>query len=398
MLESIYVGMTGLLGYSRGLRVIANNTANLNTPGFKSSSLQFTDLFYTGANLSGGGTQQGPSQLGFGLNTAGTSLSFKQGELRQTGNELDLSVDGQGLFVLENEDGQTRYTRAGQFKFDPDGTLVNRIGGEKVMASGENGKFVPISIAGQGSHNGQPTTKLKFEGTLNAKPVDNASQSIEGITVIDSAGTRHALILRFSSITPEGANMSVKVELMDASTVLATGKLVFANGKPTAQTAQLALQYKPTGLPPQALTLDFGTGVSLLDGATTLKLNNQDGIPPGTLSGAAFDDTGTLRISYTNGQTVKGARLALARFDSPDAVVSLGGNQFDIADKAAWHFGSASEGAFGKVVSGRVEISNVDLSQEFSDLVIMQRGYQASSQVVSTANEMLQQLFSMKSK
>ena len=118
----------------------------------------------------------------------------------------------------------------------------------------------------------------------------------------------------------------------------------------------------------------------------------------GALSGTTFDANGNLTLSYSNGSTVKGASLALARFDSPDAVGSLGDNQFEQLDENAWHLGVAGEGAFGNVRSGRVEISNVDLSQEFSDLVIMQRGYQASSQIISTANDMLQELFSMKSK
>jgi len=149
MLESIYVGMTGLLGYSRGLRVIANNTANINTPGFKSSSIQFSDLFYTGGNLSGGNASRNQDQLGFGLNTTGTAISFKQGELRQTGNDLDLAVDGQGMFILKNADGQLSYTRAGQFKFDAAGELVSRVNGEKVMGLDSHGNFTAVSLAGQ---------------------------------------------------------------------------------------------------------------------------------------------------------------------------------------------------------------------------------------------------------
>src|SRR5438552_15258756 len=100
MLESIYVGMTGLLGYSKGLRVIANNTTNLNTPGFKSSQLQFSDLFYANGNLTSDAAGMNSGQIGYGLNTKGTSLNFAQGELRQTGNELDLAIDGQGRFTL----------------------------------------------------------------------------------------------------------------------------------------------------------------------------------------------------------------------------------------------------------------------------------------------------------
>ena len=102
MLDSIFIGMSGLMGYSRGLRVIANNTANLNTPGFKGSSLQFADMFYSDGSFSGNSTR---SQGGYGLNTYSTTLNFKAGDFRQTGNSLDLAVDGQGLFVLKNAAG-----------------------------------------------------------------------------------------------------------------------------------------------------------------------------------------------------------------------------------------------------------------------------------------------------
>src|SRR5690606_21548737 len=123
-------------------RVIANNTANLNTPGYKSSTLQFADLFY--ARSSGGGT----SQLGHGLDTTGTHLNFRPGDLRQTGNDFDLALDGNGMFTLRTADGQTRYTRAGQFDFDADGFLVHRGDGSKVVGRDASGGLVEISIAG----------------------------------------------------------------------------------------------------------------------------------------------------------------------------------------------------------------------------------------------------------
>ncbi|MET3513397.1 flagellar hook protein FlgE [Pseudacidovorax sp. 1753] len=392
MLDSIYVGMTGLLGYSRGLRVIANNTANLNTPGFKSSSLQFADLFYSRDGLGGGA---GKDQVGFGVNTAGTSMSFTQGELRQTGNDLDLAIDGQGLFVLQDEQGKTTYTRAGQFKFDTDGTLVSRINGEKVMAMDANGAFAPVSLTGKMINLGKPTSRVQFSGNLSNTVTE---QTAGGITVIDAGGTSHTLSLKFSVKSADASGTTMKVELMEGSTVVSTSEMVFVDGKPTATTAVVQASYTPSGQPAMALTLDFSSDVVLFAGQTSLKADSQDGVGPGAMSGAAFDATGTLVMTYSNGQTVKGPKLALARFDSPDAVGSVGDNQFEALNQNAWHVGVASEGAFGSVRSGRVEISNVDLSQEFSDLVIMQRGYQASSQVISTANDMLQELFSMKSR
>jgi flagellar hook protein FlgE len=396
MLESIYVGMTGLLGYSRGLRVIANNTANMNTPGFKSSSLQFADMFYTGGNLSGGNASQNYDQVGFGLNTTGTAMSFKQGELRQTGNDLDMAVEGQGLFVLQDAEGKTSYTRAGQFKFDDSGVLVSRANGEKVMGMDDSGNFVEISLAGQMLNQGKPTSRIKFSGNLSNTVTEQ--NAVGNVQVVDAGGVAHTLGVKFSITSATTSGTTVKVQLMDGTSVAASGEMVFIGGKPTPQTSLVSMTYEPAGQPPMALTLDFSTDAVLFAGSTTLKMDSQDGVGPGTLSGTAFDGDGVLRMSYSNGQTAKGARLALARFDSPDAVGALGNNQFEILNKNAWHFGTAGEDAFGTVRAGQIEISNVDLSQEFSDLVIMQRGYQASSQVISTANDMLQELFSMKSK
>jgi flagellar hook protein FlgE len=396
MLESIYVGMTGLLGYSRGLRVIANNTANINTPGFKSSSLQFADMFYTGGNLAGGNASQNRDQVGFGLNTTGTAMSFKQGELRQTGNSLDMAVDGQGLFVLQDAEGKITYTRAGQFKFDDNGVLVSRANGEKVMGMDSSGALVEISVAGQMLDQGRPTSRLKFSGNLSNTVTEQTA--VGTVQVVDAGGVVHTLSVKFVTTEATTSGTTMRVDLLDGTAVVGSGSMVFIGGKPTPQTSVVNMTYVPAGQPPMTLALDFSADVVLFAGSTTLKMDSQDGLGPGTLSGTAFDANGVLRLSYSNGQTVKGASLALARFDSPDAVAALGNNQFEMVNKNAWHYGKAGEGAFGSVRAGQIEISNVDLSQEFSDLVIMQRGYQASSQVISTANEMLQQLFSMKSK
>ena len=127
-------------------------------------------------------------------------------------------------------------------------------------------------------------------------------------------------------------------------------------------------------------------------------MKSQDGYGVGSLTHATFDATGTLQLAYSNGQTVHGPRLALGQFSSQDAIQPVGSNEFETTGGATWQIGVAGEQGLGNLHSGTVEISNVDLSQEFSDLVIMQRGYQASSQIVSTASDMLNQLFQMQSK
>lgn len=392
MLESIYVGMSGLMGYSHGLRVIANNTANLNTPGFKGASLQFADMFY--ANSDGSGSEAfGRDQLGYGLTTYSTSLNFKQGELRQTGNDLDLAVDGQGLFVLRNAEGELHYTRAGQFEFNAEGVLVNRADNSEVMSSDGTGNFTRIDLDTQRINAAKATTSIAFQGNLPSTTAN--AQTVSNIVVIDALGGEHTLSL---SLTRTDQKWAVKV--LDGTTTVGSGTLEFTDGKPTAATSKLKIEYTPTGQAAMPLEFDFSGEVrSFASGdISTLAVTRQDGYKLGALSSVTFDSTGTLVLAYTNQQSVKGQRIALARFDTPDAVEAVGDNQFQASDETAWHTGVADGLAFGTIRSGVIELSNVDLSQQFSDLVIMQRGYQASSQIVSTANEMLQELFSMKSK
>lgn len=395
MLDSIFIGMSGLMGYSRGLRVIANNTANLNTPGFKGSALQFADMFYSNGSYSGNASGFSRNQVGYGLNTYSTTLNFRPGELRQTGNALDLAVDGQGLFVLRNASGQTRYTRDGQFQFNDDGVLVNRSDGSTVMGLSTDGKLQEIGLAGLRTNAAAATSSISFSGNLSSTSTE---QLVSGITVIDAAGGSHELTLTFTNDSETAAG-SWKVSVMDGATVVGTGAVVFVDGKPVTANGKFSISYKPAGQAAQALEFDFtGDVTSFASGdLSTLTMAKQNGYAAGGLTDAGFDATGALSLTYSNGQSVKGPRIALARFDSLDAVASTGDNAFEAVDASAWHVGPPGD-AFGAVRSGSVEISNVDLSQEFSDLVIMQRGYQASSQIVSTANDMLQELFAMKSK
>ncbi|WP_332826893.1 flagellar hook protein FlgE [Ramlibacter sp.] len=391
MLDSINVGVTGLLGYQQGLRTIANNTANLNTPGYKSSTLQFTDLFYSSSSSGGRSTQ-----LGYGLDTAGTRLDFSQGDLRQTGNDFDLAVDGEGLFVLKDAQGQTSYTRAGQFGFDGDGVLVSRVDGSKVMGIDEAGGSVEISLDGLRVAAGKETSLVRLTGNLSSTSTE---ETVSPVKVFDALGQEHALSVKFTNTHSTSAG-SWKVEVFDGTTLVGTSQVVFVDGEPTLSSSKLAFSYTPAGGVAQPLTLDLSADVTSFASGnlSTLAMTSQDGYAPGTLSKVTFDATGTLVATYSNGQTVKGARLALGRFESLDAVEALGGGQFREAGGIPWTVGCAGEAGFGPLRAGMLEISNVDLSREFSSLVVMQRGYQASSQVISTANDMLQELFGMKNK
>jgi flagellar hook protein FlgE len=392
MLDSIHVGVSGLLGHQQGLRVIANNTANMNTPGYKSSTLAFSDLFYASSPGSGGNAVR----LGHGLQAAGTHLNFSQGELRQTGGEFDLALDGEGLFVLRDDQGQARYTRAGEFQFDSDGVFVNRSDGSKVLGVGAAGTIGEITLDGLRLSAGKATGTARFTGNLSSTATD---QTVGSVKVFDALGEEHALSLKFTNTNTTQVG-SWKVELLENGAAVANSEIVFVDGKPSADTSKLTMAYTPPGRTAQQVVLDFSADVTSFASGnlSTLAMTSQDGFAPGNLTKVSFDAAGTLVATYSNGQTAKGPRLALARFSTLDAVEDLGGKLFGEAGGVAWQQGLAGEAGFGSVRSGMLEMSNVDLSREFSDLVVMQRGYQAASQVISTANDMLQELFGMKHK
>jgi flagellar hook protein FlgE len=392
MLDSIHVGVTGLLGHQQGLRVIANNTANMNTPGYKGSTLAFTDLFSASTPGSGGGSVS----LGHGLGTAGTHLDFSQGELRQSGGEFDLALEGEGLFMLRDAQGQARYTRAGTFEFNADGVFVHRGDGSKVVGVDAGGHAGDITLDGLRLSPGKATETARLTGNLSST---EAEQTVAGVQIFDRLGQEHTLALKFTNTDATKAG-SWKVELLAGADVVGTSEIVFADGRPTAETSKLSFTYTPPGGTAQALLFDFSADVTSFASGTlsTLAVTSQDGYAPGQLTKVSFDAAGTLVASYGNGQTAKGMRLALGRFSTLDAVEDLGGSLFGEAGTAAWDHGVAGQAGFGDVRAGMLEMSNVDLSREFTELVVMQRGYQAASQVISTANDMLQELFGMKHK
>jgi flagellar hook protein FlgE len=265
-----------------------------------------------------------------------------------------------------------------------------------VLGVGAAGTTGEITLDGLRLSAGKATGTARFTGNLSSTATD---QTVGSVKVFDALGEEHALTLKFINTNTTKAG-SWKVELLEDGAAVANSEIVFVDGKPSAETGKLTMGYTPPGRAAQQLVLDFSADVTSFASGnlSTLAMTSQDGFAPGNLTKVSFDAAGTLVATYSNGQTAKGSRLALARFSTLDAVEDLGGKLFGEAGGIAWQQGVAGEAGFGSVRSGMLEMSNVDLSREFSDLVVMQRGYQAASQVISTANDMLQELFGMKHK
>ncbi len=392
MLDQISIGMSGLQSFSKGLKVISNNIANLNTPGFKSSDLPFANLFYQGgtANPWSGGT----GQLGTGVTTLSAFINFKPGDTRQTGNALDLSIDGEGFFVTRNpKDGTLTYSRAGQFEFDAEGMLVSRATGRQVMGYGADGSFVPISLSGMRVNPPKATTEVKFTGNLSSSVSDF---TVDAVKVIDAVGGVHLVKVVLKGKENEPGTWSVTV--VDGTSEFPAGELQFVDGTPAAGSSRLNFSYASSGVAAFDVALDFSGEVTSFAAGTlsTLALSKADGLEAGTLTQVTFDAEGNVTFQYSNGHKATGSQLALAAFESKSELDQLAAGEFSIADAERARTGRAGSQGLGKIVSNQIEVSNVDLSSEFSNLIVMQRGYQASSRVVSTANEMLEELFDMK--
>jgi flagellar hook protein FlgE len=388
-LSSINIGTSGLVGFSKQLETISNNVANLNTPGFKGATNQFSALFSGGGDAAGGNAS---ASSGAGLAMLPSTLDFAQGQINQTGNALDVAINGQGMFVLRDDTGNLLYTRDGRFNFDAKGVLVNTDGAH-VQALGSDGALHDISLDGVRTNPASASTTIKLTGTLSTA---DTSKVVSGITVTDAAGGSHTLSIEFKNNTATTAG-SWTATVKDGSLAIATGEIRFANGVLDPAHASIAFTYSPDGVAPLALTavLDAGS-TSAASGASTLAVSSVDGWGVGTMGTATFDAGGKLSISYSNGQKATPQTLALAKFASTSDLEQAAGTSFRSTRPEAAVLGVA-DGKNSTIAPDSLEGSNVDLSRQFSAIIVTQRGYQASSELISTANQMLDTLMHMRS-
>lgn len=401
MLESINIGIAGMHAFSTGLKTISNNVANMNTLGFKAKTGSFSDLVSPSSASQGtlrSGTYQ---QFGSGVNYANTVVNFKAGDLKTTTGDLDLALNGRGFLLLTNEQGEKVYVRTGQFELK-DGNVVQRDSGLKLQVKSDKGAIVTASTKGLETSPPKASTVVVFSGNLS---VDAAATEhvINNVNVIDSLGGTHVLSVTFSAATTTVGALNQKDVTVkdDKGNTLKTGKISFSlAGVVDAATAKLSVDVAAVGGTTSTLTLDYSgadvTGFS--SGSTsTLAAKPADGYAQGRLSSVAATAAGKLEITYTNGQKVSLGEIVVADFDNLQDLEELGAGQYRYAGGGTPSYGTSGQNGLGEVKAKSLEGSNVNLSDEFGDLILVQRGFQASSQIISTANEMLGHVFELRS-
>jgi flagellar hook protein FlgE len=393
MFGSIYVGLSGLSAYSRGLQQVSNNVANLNSSGFKGSTVSFSDLF--GAEDSGGLSHaNGGRASGNGVRIGKAKLDFHQGELRQTERDLDLAMDGTGFLVLMRGD-EVLYTRTGSFEVNKDGFIVLAGTEYRLATLDSSGQPVSLSIDSRRTSAPVKTTTVAFVDNLSSDIINPNDPNdvlpdltLSNVKVFGSGGEEHVWSVEFEKNTADDWTVTVK----EGATTIGTGSLKFINHKPDPATEKLAL-----GAPGFDVTLDFSKITSFAQGTvSSLKTSSVDGHKTGIITSIGVNEQGKLEISYSNEQKADLGAVAIADFRDPQALEQRSGGLFADPKHTQRELLGSLDDRVGRVLSKRLEASNVDLAKQFGDLILIQRGFQASSQIISVSNDMIQQLFGIR--
>lgn len=451
MMRSMFSGVSGLRAHQAKMDTIGNNIANVNTVGFKGNSVSFQEVF--SQTIKGAGSPQGgrggtnPQQIGLGVSVASMDTNHTKGSTQRTDNPTDLMIDGNGFFVVSNDESAQNkfYTRAGNFATDKLGYLVTP-GGFKVL--GTDGQ--PIRIDKTTTKTATATSSVEIGSNINFNDATDPATNIAYTTafdVYDSLGNVHSVTvnfgekLNFDDGTDKGSFRNIQISNPNITT--ATGSLnpisftpptenanaLYAKfdvngvfqGLHTIATADInALGYiqSSTQVATFGMTMTLpGTSdivVPLYDSTVIPNVNSfanlthyaatsdakgktTTGNSSGTIDSFSVSQTGEIVGTFTNGERQVLGTVMLADFDNATGLQKIGSNMFvDTPNSGAPKFGAPGTSSFGALAPGALEMSNVDLSQQFTEMITTQRGFQANSRVITTTDEMLQELVNLK--
>ncbi|MDY6932830.1 MAG: flagellar hook protein FlgE [Spirochaetota bacterium] len=456
MMRSLFSGVSGLKNHQTRMDVIGNNISNVNTYGFKSGRVTFQDMLsQTIAGAAKPEENKGgvnPKQVGLGMTMASIDKIFTQGSLQTTGNQTDLSITGDGFFILADGD-KKYYTRDGSFALDRDGTMVDPSNGLKVQGwmstSNEAGEKVvnpsgtveDIIVPIYGKVEAKETTYVKYKCNLDSKksilPPNSTGKmrASAGITtnidIYDKLGNNHRLTMNFwktgvnqwtasAAITgaygdvildvPAGANQPnqanptsrINLRFSPDGRVISVGDDSTPDGLNQGNLV-VNLNYRRSGDPTiRTINLDLGKagqieGITQFSSPSTTKAVEQNGYSLGYMEDYNIDNSGIITGVYSNGVKQMIGQVAMSVFTNPQGLIAKGENLFEVSNNSGLpNIGPAAEAGRGKIVAGSLEMSNVDLSDQFTDMIVTQRGFQANSRTITTSDQMLQELLNLK--
>lgn len=458
MMRSMYSAVSGLKNHQTRMDVIGNNIANVNTTGFKKSRVVFKDSLYQSlqgasrATGDRGGTN--PMAIGLGMTLSSVDQIHTPSTTTYTNKTTDLAIDGNGYFVVESA-GETFYSRAGNFDFDEWGNFVNTSNGYRVMGwmADKDGiidtvkECQAIDISALKSVPPNATTQMRFIGNLNSNigvnyslntdnpPVPIAleenGEPIGGEAVItskdvyDALGNKQTVYFRYFkaytdvdtdgelddikwfcdiSLDPEfGGTLAAydpaNPDGISGDTVRLSDDIIhfdpngYFDGTPNIN---LVINRDEYDTDPIDFTIDFSR-LTQWESKSTAWAEFQDGYTMGSLTSFTIGQDGTIQGVYDNGTTKNLARVALANFQNPSGLTQTGNSLFQVSNNSGDPLiGAPGDEGMGAVLPSSLEMSNVDLSEEFTDMIVTQRGFQANSRIITTSDEMLQELVNLK--
>jgi flagellar hook protein FlgE len=411
MIGSLFAGISGLSANSTAMTVIGDNIANVNTTAFKSNKSSFANIL----SQSLGGSATGG--IGRGVEFWGVSPSWSQGSIENTSNATDMAINGKGFFMVEDDSGSVFYTRAGEFSFNKDGYLVNPDGlyvqGYTVSSIAADGTITlgsieNINVPGESMTPPQATTASTLDINLDAGAAAGDTYSSTQ-TVYDSLGNAIPLTLTFikNAANDWTASVSVPTTIAAAADVgISITNLTFdpAGNLNNGTNPSITLTNLANGAGDIAINWDLFDSAGATNGdltqyaaASTTNFNTQDGYAAGNLRGVSVDESGYVTGTYSNGQLTPLFQVVLADFPSYFGLNKMGRNLYAESRASGQAMpGVPLSGSLGSISPSAIEMSNVDLAQEFVKMITTQRAFQANSRVITTSDEILQELINLK--
>ncbi len=417
MMRALFAAIGGLRNHITYMDVVGNNIANVNTAGFKASRITFSDMMsqtIIGASAptaDRGGTN--PTQIGLGMTLRGIDVIHTQGALQATGKLTDFAVQGSGFFILK-DGARTFFTRDGAFDIAVSGELVNPANGFKVQgwradSSGvvdSNTPLESIVIPFGQSIAAQESTKINFVGNFDARIADTDTFS-STIDVYDSLGNAHPVSLTFTKngantwdVTANSTSAEIDTVTFDIPSVVFDSNGTLTTPDPSTSpptTLEMTVTFVAGLQQNSPIVTDIGmTAVTQFAAEGQLSMIFNNGFSAGSLISFSVGPAGDITGIFSNGTNRTIGQLAMALFTNPAGLQRAGANNFEpTANSGVAIVGTPGTGGRGSIGSGVLEGSNTDLAREFTNVVMAQRGFQASSRIISTADEMLEDLVNL---